>query len=55
MFVGKHIYIIFLSLFVIRNFRSTVLKVGGITHLGAILRGKRAIKPKGEIVINNTK
>jgi len=26
-----------------------VLKVGGITPLGAILRGKGAIKPKGEI------
>jgi len=49
MFIGKHIFIIFLSLFVIRNFRSVVLKVGGITLLGAILRGKGAIKPKGEI------
>jgi len=26
-----------------------VLKVGGITHLGAILRGKRAKKRKGVI------
>ena len=26
-----------------------VLKVGGITPLGAILRGKGAIKPKGKI------
>jgi len=49
MFIGKHIFIIFLSLFVIKNFRSVILKVGGITHLGAILRGKGAIKPKGEI------
>jgi len=39
MFIGKHIFIIFLSLFVIRNFRSVVLKAGGITPLGAILRG----------------
>jgi len=30
MFISKHIFIIFLSLFVIRNFRSVVLKVGGI-------------------------
>jgi len=49
MFIGKHIFIIFLSLFVIRNFRSVVLKVGGITPLGAILRGKVAMKPKGQI------
>jgi len=49
MVIGKHIFIIFLSLFVIRNFRSVVLKVGGITSLGAILRGKGAIKPKGKI------
>jgi len=49
MFIGKHIFINFLSHFVIRNFRSVVLKVGGITPLGAILRGKEAIKPKGEI------
>jgi len=48
MFIGIH-FIIFLSLFVIRNLRSMVLKVGGITPLGAILRGKGAIKPKGEI------
>jgi len=40
---------IFLRLFVIRNFRSVVLKVDGITPLGAILRAKGAIKPKGEI------
>jgi len=39
----------FLGLFVIRNFRSVVLKVGGTTHLRASLRGKRAIEPKGEI------
>jgi len=44
MFVDKHIYIIFLSLFVLRNFRSVVLKVGGITPLGAIVRDKGAIK-----------
>jgi len=49
MFIGKHIFIIFLSLFVIRNCRSVVLKVGGITTLGAILRDKVAIKPKGKI------
>jgi len=49
MFIGKHIFIIFLSLFVIRNFRSVDLRVGRITPLGAILRGKGAIKPKGEI------
>jgi len=49
MFVGKHIYIIFLSLFVLRNCRSAVLKLGGITPLGAILKGKGAIKPKVEI------
>jgi len=48
MFIGKHIFIIFLSLFIIRNFRSVVLKVGGITPLGAIFRGKGAIKPKGD-------
>jgi len=42
-------------LFVIRNFRSVVLKVFGITPLEAILRGKGAIKPKGEIGGNNTK
>jgi len=47
--MGKHIFIIFLSLSVIRNFRSVVLKVGGITPLGAISRGKGAIKRKGEI------
>jgi len=49
MFIGKHIFIIFLSLFVIRNFRSVVLKVGGFIPLGAILRSTGAIKPKGEI------
>jgi len=49
MFVGKHIHIIFFSLFVIRNFRSVVLEVDGITPLGAISRGNGAIKPKGEI------
>jgi len=49
MLVGKHIFIIFLSLFVIRNFTSVVLKVGGITPLGTILRDKGAIKPKWEI------
>jgi len=49
MFIGKHIFIIFLGLFVIRNFRSAVLKVGGITPLGASLRGKGVIKPKGEV------
>jgi len=42
-------FIIFLNLFVIRNLRSAVLKVGGINPLGAILRAKGAIKPKGEI------
>jgi len=46
MFIGKHIFIIFLSLFVIRNFRSVVLKVGGIALLGAILKGDET---KGEI------
>jgi len=49
MFIGKHIFIIFLSLFVIRNCRSVVLKVGGISFLGAILRSKGAKKAKGEI------
>jgi len=49
MSIGKHIFIIFLSLFVITNFRSVVLKVDGITPLGAILREKGAIKPKREI------
>jgi len=49
MFIGKHIFIIYLSLFVTRNFRSVVLKVGRITPLGAILRGKEAIKPEGKI------
>jgi len=39
MFIGKHIFIIFLSLFVIRNFRSVILKVGGITHLGDKTKG----------------
>jgi len=48
MIIGKHIFIIFLSHFVIRNFRSVVLKAGGITPLGAILRGKGEIKPKGD-------
>jgi len=45
MFIGKHIFIIFLSLFVIRNFRSMLLKAGGYTPLVAILSGKAAIKP----------
>ena len=49
MFIGKHIFIIFLGLFVIRNFRSAVLKVGGITPLGASLRGKGVIKAKGKM------
>jgi len=49
MFIGKHIFIIFLSLSVIRNFRSVFLNVAGIIPLEAILRGKGAIKPKGEI------
>jgi len=49
MFIDKHIFIIFLSLFIKRIFRSVVLKVGEITPLGAILRGKGVIKPKGEI------
>jgi len=47
MFVSKHIYMIFLSLLVIRNFRSVVLKVGGIILLGAILWGKGGDKTKG--------
>jgi len=47
MFIGKHIFINFLSHFVIRNFRSVVLKVGGITPLEAILRGKEAINQRG--------
>jgi len=54
MFIGKHIFIIFLSLFVIRNFRSVVVNVGGIKPLGAILRGKGTIKPKGKTGGNNT-
>ena len=45
----QHIFIIFFSLFVIRNFWSVVVKVGWIAPLGANLRGKGAIKPKGEI------
>jgi len=49
MFIDKHIFIIFLSLFVIRNFRSVVLKLGGIISLGAILRGKGATKQIEEI------
>ena len=49
MLIGKHIFIIFLSPFVKRNFRTVVLKLGGITPLGAIFKGKGAIKPKGEI------
>jgi len=40
-------FLIFLSLFVIRIIRSVVLKVGGITPLGAILRGKEAINQRG--------
>jgi len=55
MFICKHIFIIFLNLFVTRNFRSVVLKVGGINPLGEILRGKVAMKPKGEIGGINTK
>jgi len=51
----KHILIIFLSLFVIRNCRSAVLKVGGISPFGAILRGKGALKQKGRNGGNNTK
>jgi len=47
--VHKNFYIIFLSIFVIRNFGSVVLKMGGITPLGAIFMGKGAIKPKEEI------
>jgi len=57
MFIGiNKFFIVFLSLFVIGNFRSVVLTVGGITPLLAILRGKGAMKPKGEIGEgNNTK
>jgi len=40
-------FLVFLSLFVIRIIRSVVLKVGGITPLGAILRGKEAINQRG--------
>jgi len=54
MFTGKHILII-LSLYVQKNFRSVVLKVGGITPSGAILRGKGLIKPKGEIDVKQHK
>jgi len=50
LFIGNHIFIIFLSLFVIRNFRSIVLKLYGIAPLGAIMRGKGVIKPKGDVV-----
>jgi len=39
MLIGKHIFIFFLSLFVIKNFRSVILKVSGTTNFGAILRG----------------
>jgi len=46
MFIGKHIFIIFLSLFVTRNFRSLVLKVGGITPWGD-LEGQGGDKTKG--------
>jgi len=44
MFVGKLIYIIFLNPFVIRNFRSVVLKVGGSTPSGVMLRGKGEVR-----------
>jgi len=47
MLIGKHTFLIFASLFVIRNFRSVVLKVGGITALGMILRGNGGDKTKG--------
>jgi len=46
MFIGKHIFIIFLSLFVIRNCRSVVLKVGGITSWGDF-EGQGGDKTKG--------
>jgi len=55
MFIGKHIFINFLSLFVIRNFRSMFLKVDRIAPLAAILRRKEAIRPKGEIAGNKKK
>jgi len=55
MFIGKYIYIIFLSLFGIRNFRLVVLRVGGINPLGAILRGKGSINPKGEMGVKQHK
>jgi len=48
MFIGKHIFIIFLGLFVIRNVRSVFLKVGGITPLGGEFEGQRGDKTKGE-------
>jgi len=48
MFIGKHIFVIFLSLFVIRNFRSVVLKVSE-SHPWGDFEDKEAIKPKGEI------
>jgi len=48
MFIGKHIFIIFLSLFVIRNFGSLVLKVSRITPWGEFER-QGGVKPKREI------
>jgi len=47
MFVGKHIYNIFLSLFVLRNCRSAVLKLGGITPLVGDFKGQGGDKTKG--------
>jgi len=49
MLIGKHIFFFFLSFFATRNFRSVVLKVGGTTPFGVILRGKGAKRPKGEM------
>jgi len=43
MFIGKHIFIIFLSLFVIRNFRSVVLN----RPLGGDFEGQGGDKTKG--------
>jgi len=47
MFIGKHIFIIFLSLSVIRNFRSVFLNVAGIIPLEGDFEGQGGHKTKG--------
>jgi len=46
MLIDKHLFPFFHSLFVIRNFRSVVLKVCGTNPFVAIVKGKGAKRPK---------